>query len=140
MKLRDQVTGMLDQDGFLFLTNHVLKIVERNRNTMMLLRLDILSGGAAEDGTTGRGLNVVADVIVKTFRGSDVKARVGDTRFVVLALDAAPESQGLLEGRLQSAFAVYNKKAEGDARLEVAISATVFEGGARVTAQSLLAD
>ena len=133
--LRDDATGLLSRSGFLFLTEHLIKIAARGGHGLLLLSLGLRKGAASEGSVPA----ALTDLLVKSFRGSDVKARVAPDEFVVLAIDAPTGTARMLTERLRRTIDAYNRSVPGNQRLDVDIGMTAYESGASATPEDLLA-
>jgi diguanylate cyclase (GGDEF)-like protein len=93
--LTDQLTGVLNRRGFETVAEYVMRSAERTgtRLVAFFFDLDGLKRANDELGHEAGSLMIqrFADLLVVTFRKSDVVARVGGDEFVVLA-PALPES------------------------------------------------
>src|SRR2546425_4561449 len=58
-----------------------------------------------------RALVMTADVLKKTFRESDIIARIGGDEFAVLAIDASDDSVTSMTARLRETLKTYNAEA-----------------------------
>ncbi len=134
--LRDEKTGLLSRSGFLFLTEHLVKIAERGGHGMLLISLGVeTSDGLPPD----EGAALLAEMVVRGYRGSDIKARVSDTEVVVLAIDAPSGTARLLTDRLRKSIDGYNRTVEAPRRLAATLGVTVIEAGKPHAPEDLLA-
>jgi diguanylate cyclase (GGDEF)-like protein len=102
--LQDEMTGLPNRRGFLFLAQQHVKIARRQRRKMHLLFVDIDNLKGIND-THGHAVGdawlvEVAQSLRVTFRVSDLFARWGGDEFLVLALDTKEGSGDLLWRRL----------------------------------------
>lgn len=134
--LRDEKTGLLSRSGFLFLTEHLVKIAERGGHGMLLISL----GAEKSDGMSeGEGAEVLAEMVVRGYRGSDIKARVSDSEVVVLAIDAPSGTARLLTDRLRKSIDTHNKAVQPARRLAASLGVAVIEPGRPHSPEDLLA-
>ncbi len=104
LALIDVLTGLYNRRGFLTYTEHLLKLSNRTQRGLILIYADLDNMKQIND-TLGheqgdRALVSTAEVLKKTFRHSDVIARVGGDEFAILALEAKAESLDALRKRL----------------------------------------
>ncbi|MEJ2670870.1 MAG: sensor domain-containing diguanylate cyclase [Deltaproteobacteria bacterium] len=89
--LVDELTGLYNRRGFFTLASHQFKLTKRRHQGMVLLFAD-LDGLKAINDTLGhlagdQALIEVAGLMRRTFRESDILARIGGDEFVVLILE-----------------------------------------------------
>jgi diguanylate cyclase (GGDEF)-like protein len=110
--LRDPVTGLYIRDGFLSLGARALDAAKRNLSTLILLCIRIENQTSVRSefglGTEEISLRDVAAVLTGSFRRTDIVARLGESEFAALAVDAAEPSGPVLCQRLQKRIAVLN--------------------------------
>jgi diguanylate cyclase (GGDEF)-like protein/PAS domain S-box-containing protein len=112
MALSDDLTGLHNRRGFTALAEHQLKRTERSGTTLLLVFADLddlkeindTHGHAAGD----RALAGFAAVLRKTFRGSDILARIGGDEFAVLTTETPEADDRTLTARLQVNLDAHN--------------------------------
>ncbi|MGH9741691.1 MAG: GGDEF domain-containing protein [Candidatus Acidiferrum sp.] len=125
--LRDQVTGLYNRDGFATLGTRSMETALRSGGTLVLLCavLENYSCLQEESGTRGseQAVRETADVISSCFRRSDFVARLGETLFAALAVDAAEPSARVLRQRVESRLAIHNQSRQpwGSLMLRVSV-------------------
>lgn len=105
LALCDELTGLLNRRGFLFLASQQLKLAARNGCGSILFFCDVDKlkqindqfGHAAGD----QALIRTARLLKKTFRRSDIVARFGGDEFVALALETKRYGEITIEQRLR---------------------------------------
>jgi diguanylate cyclase len=111
--LRDPVTGLYIRDGLHTLGARAMETARHNRGTMVLLcaLLENFTAIRDESGSaaTDRAMQEIADILVATFRRTDLLARLGDSQFAALAMDATEPTAAILEQRLGQRIAAANK-------------------------------
>ena len=112
LSLTDELTGLNNRRGFMILANGLLKFARRANHPICLLYIDMDSLKQIND-TFGHAhgdtaLNHFANILTKTFRDSDVVARMGGDEFAVLTIDATEGSLDVIQARLQSNVDAYN--------------------------------
>ena len=109
--LTDALTGVLNRRGFDTVADYVVRVARRNGTpiTAFFFDLDDLKGVNDAYGHNVGSLLIrrFAELLVATFRASDLVARVGGDEFVVLA-SAPTTSLAVLAERLQAAVAETN--------------------------------
>ena len=91
LALHDQLTGLYNRRGFEIMTLQQLKLSARTKREMILFLVDIDEMKKINDayGHPQGDLAIAsaAEILKKTFRESDILARIGGDEFAVLALE-----------------------------------------------------
>jgi len=108
MAILDDLTGLYNRRGFMALATQHLKQAKRAKRQALVIFAD-LNGLKRINDTHGhadgdRALIAAAEVFNRTFRDSDVVARVGGDEFAILAVEADDQSVEAIKARLQSAL------------------------------------
>jgi diguanylate cyclase (GGDEF)-like protein/PAS domain S-box-containing protein len=115
LSFMDELTGIYNRRGFITVAERQLKIAKRMERESVLLFIDLDNMKWINDnlghleGDTA--LLLTADILKRTFRDSDIIARVGGDEFVVLAIEAQRRSVRTITRRLQENIDVNNTKA-----------------------------
>ena len=112
LSLTDELTGLNNRRGFMILANGLLKFARRANHPLCLIYIDMDSLKSIND-TYGHvhgdtSLTHFAQILTRTFRESDVIARMGGDEFAVLTIDAKEGSIKIIQERLQSNVDTYN--------------------------------
>lgn len=123
MAILDDLTGLYNRRGFMALANQHLKQAKRAKRQALIIFAD-LDGLKRINDTHGhadgdRAIIAAAEVFNRTFRDSDVVARVGGDEFAILAIEADHESIEIIKERLQEALKIANR---GNAPYELSVS------------------
>ena len=126
LSLTDPLTNLYNRRGFLHLAEQQLKVAARLNKRVFLLYSDVDDLKRIND-TFGhkegdRVLADVATILRKSFRDSDIVARIGGDEFVVLAMEAARVSSEVFTKRLQEKLDLYNSRPEVQGRYRLALS------------------
>ncbi len=105
----DEMTGLYNRRGFLFLAEQQLLLAKRSNRNILIFYADLdhlkqindLLGHHAGD----QAIIHAAEAINKTFRNSDIKARLGGDEFIILAIEAHKSDTQNLISRLQHKLA-----------------------------------
>ena len=148
MKLRaaslvDDLTGLHNRRGFLTLARWQLKLAARTKRSLTLLFIDLDDMKRIND-THGhpqgdQALLDVANILKKTFRESDVVARIAGDEFAVLAADAHVASAGTLVARIERNLKDHNDTAGRDYHLSISIGTTSYDPEQPCSIEELLA-
>jgi len=110
--LRDPVTGLYTRDGFLTLGMRAMENAKRKDSTLVLLclRIENLATIRAEfgPGAEESSLRKIGGLLAGSFRRTDVVARLGESQFAALAIDAVEPSAPVLCQRLERRIAALN--------------------------------
>jgi diguanylate cyclase (GGDEF)-like protein len=126
LSLADPLTGLYNRRGFLHLGEQQLKIASRLNKRVFLLFSDVDNLKRINDSfghkEGDRVLADVASILRKSFRDSDIVARMGGDEFVVLAMEAARVNSEMFVKRLQEKLEHYNMRPESQDRYTLSLS------------------
>ncbi|HSJ13170.1 MAG TPA: diguanylate cyclase [Longimicrobiales bacterium] len=149
----DELTGLLNRRGFFLLAEQQRRVARRRRADLLLLYIDIDDFKRINDSFGHHeGDRVLADMghLLRTcYRDSDIMARVGEDfellarmggdEFVVLAVDAGEQNEGVLTMRLSERLAEYNAGRPEAARISLSVGALRVAPEPETTIDALLA-
>ena len=121
----DELTGLYNRQGFTTLAQQHVRLAHRQETPLVLVNVDVKSMGAIntthgyEAGDTA--LMRTAELLKRTFRSSDILARINGDEFAILALDVPAEKIDGVSARIKHAFARANVLGELPFHLEVSI-------------------
>ena len=140
--LRDSFTGLYIRDGFLTLGKRAIETAKRRKSTLVLLcmRIDNLAALRAGHGPIAveSSLREVAALLAGGFRGTDIIARLGESQFAALAVDAAEPSAPVLCQRMEKRIAVFNRERGPRGPLELRICARCWSPKEAITFSEFL--
>jgi diguanylate cyclase (GGDEF)-like protein len=126
LALTDDLTCLFNRRGFFAAATQQLKLAHRNAQGLLLFFCDVDNLKKINDcyGHQQGDLALIqaADALEKTFRTSDVLARIGGDEFAVLAFEASNHNQELILRRLEK---VLKKSNPNEARYKLSFSAGV---------------
>lgn len=104
LALTDELTGLYSRRGFMVLARQQMKMARRMKQRVLLLYCDV-DGLKGVNDRFGHhegdlALRKVAAVLRRTFRDSDVIARIGGDEFTVFALETAEYREADILARL----------------------------------------
>lgn len=110
--LRDPVTGLYVRDGFLKLGSHIMDTARDRQGTLVLLcgtfeNLEPIRKEFGENAAQS-SLREIATLLVRCFRRTDLLARIGESQFAALAVDAIEPSAPVLLQRLRKRLEAFN--------------------------------
>jgi two-component system cell cycle response regulator len=113
LSLTDELTGLCNRRRFFVLTEQCLKVAVRTRKRPLLLFIDMDDLKWINDHyghhEGDQALIGLASILKKTFRESDIIARIGGDEFVVL-LESTDENSEIMITRLHENVRDYNAK------------------------------
>jgi diguanylate cyclase (GGDEF)-like protein len=129
--LLDPLTGLANRDGLLAQAAQLWRAPSRLRKgaTLLYLVLDGLADLSAAAGPAAgdRALVETAEALRETFRGADLRARVGAADFVVLAVGAPEPTAPILTARLEDTLQAYNARGERPVPLVLQVGAAHYD-------------
>jgi diguanylate cyclase (GGDEF)-like protein len=142
LAILDELTGLYNRRGFMALANQHLKQAKRSKRRALVIFAD-LNGLKRINDTHGhadgdRALIAAADVFNRTFRDSDVVARVGGDEFAILAIEADANHLNNIRSRLQQALDVVNRGNLHPFELSVSIGVVSFDPEQHNTVEELM--
>lgn len=140
--LRDPATGLYIRDGFLTLGSHIMETAKDRGGTLVLLcaRLENLESIRKKFGQNAAefSLREIATLLTRSFRRTDLLARIGESQFAALAVDAIEPSAPVLLQRLRKRLEALNSANGRWGPLELRMAARFWAGrGARTFAEFL---
>jgi diguanylate cyclase (GGDEF)-like protein len=125
--LRDSLTGLYTRDGLLALGARAMETARRHGSTLVLLCLRIgnLLAVRAAFGPNAEQSSVreFASLLAHSFRRTDIVARLGESQFAALAVNAIEPSGPVLCQRVERRIAVLNRELGSRGPLEVRLNA-----------------
>jgi diguanylate cyclase (GGDEF)-like protein len=131
LSITDELTSLHNRRGFLSLAEQQLKISDRTGRRVILFFAD-LDGMKQINDTLGhemgdKALVEVASILKKTFRTSDIVARMGGDEFVVLAIDPETADPEMLVNRMQNQVDAYNSRENRQYRLSISVGYAAYD-------------
>jgi diguanylate cyclase (GGDEF)-like protein len=129
--LKDELTGLNNRRGFFVLAQQQIKLAKRKKMGFYLLFAD-LDGMKWINDNLGhhegdKALKEIADVFRKTFRESDIIARIGGDEFAILAIEAQKNSVETLSDRLQKRLKDFNEEQKYGFELSLSIGVAYYD-------------
>ncbi len=144
LSLVDNLTDLHNRRGFFHLGNQQLKVAARTGSPVMLLFADVDGMKRINDElghqAGDQALIETARVLERTFRGSDIIARIGGDEFAVLAVDAPAGSEGEVQDRLRQSLTEQNAAAERPFTLSLSEGWALYDPDNPRTIDELLAE
>jgi diguanylate cyclase (GGDEF)-like protein len=128
--LRDEATGLHNRDGFRALTAKHVQSAQKSGGQLVLISVKVknLKEIEAEFGHSGSqgAIREAAKLLNRSFRRTDLVARIGEEEFAILAADAAEPSVSIIRQRLESRLAACNRAREPWGAIEMQFTATFW--------------
>jgi diguanylate cyclase (GGDEF)-like protein/putative nucleotidyltransferase with HDIG domain/PAS domain S-box-containing protein len=141
--LADELTGLYNRRGFIFLAQQQLKLANRTKMGMLLLFADFNNLKWIND-TLGHhkgdlALIETANILKETFREPDIIARIGGDEFVVLATEVRKDSAQILISRLKENLDTLNARGRRSYKLSLSMGITRYDPESPCSIDELLA-
>ena len=141
LSLIDELTGLYNRRRFLVLTEQYLKQSARIKKKLLLLFIDMDNLKWINDhhghNEGDQALKDFANILKKTFRESDIVARIGGDEFVVL-LESKDENGEIVLTRLDENIKHYNAKKSRHYDLSISVGTTQFDPKYPISIDELL--
>jgi diguanylate cyclase (GGDEF)-like protein len=141
LSLTDELTALYNRRRFFLLTEQCLKMALRTKKRQLLLFIDMDDLKWINDhyghNEGDHALIGLANILKKTFRESDIIARIGGDEFVVLS-ETADENGEILMTRLYENIRDYNARASQRYKLSISIGTARFDPEHPVSIDELL--
>jgi diguanylate cyclase (GGDEF)-like protein/PAS domain S-box-containing protein len=125
LSITDELTGLYNRRGFLTLAEQQIKVANREKKKAVILYADLDDFKEINDKYGHKeGDNVLIEmtnILRKSFRDSDIIARIGGDEFVILAMETPITSIEMLTARLKLNLKSYNAKADKSYQLSISI-------------------
>ncbi|MDQ6718124.1 MAG: GGDEF domain-containing protein, partial [Gemmatimonadota bacterium] len=142
LALTDELTGLHNRRAFLSLSEHALKIAQRNHTECLLFYADVDGLKRINDSLghhIGSAMIAEAAVMLRTvFRDSDIIARVGGDEFAVLAIANPVANADILLNRLSTKLSSFNNSQDRPYTLSLSVGVAHFKPGSGSSVQQLM--
>ena len=143
LAILDDLTGLYNRRGFLALAGQHLKAARRSKRHALVLFADLNNLKQIND-TLGhkdgdQALIDAAHIFNRTFRDSDVVARVGGDEFAILAIETDKDHLETIRSRLDSALQLANTDRARPFELSISMGAAAFDPTRNDSVEELLA-
>ncbi|MGQ9702203.1 MAG: sensor domain-containing diguanylate cyclase [bacterium] len=131
LSFTDELTGLYNRRGFLTLAEHQLKIAHRAKKSIILLFIDMdnLKDINDEFGHImgDQALINTTKILKKTFRESDIIARIGGDEFVILTLEIQKTSGYAFYYRLKRSLNAFNDMSHLPFKISLSVGWSYYE-------------
>jgi two-component system, cell cycle response regulator len=131
MAFDDELTGLRNRRGFSTLGNKQLQIAQRRGDSIVLFFMD-LDGLKWINDNLGHqegdlAITDMADILMATFRQSDIIGRLGGDEFAVITLDTPGGLMDMLTERLQRMIDAHNSTAGRKFTLACSVGSVIWD-------------
>ncbi len=131
LSFTDELTGLYNRRGFMTLAEHQMRIAQRANKPILLLFIDMDNLKDINDefghAMGDQVLVWTTKILKKTFRGSDIIARIGGDEFVVLTLEIKKTKGERLYQRLHKSIEVFNQSAQLPFRISLSAGWSYYD-------------
>ncbi len=131
LSITDDLTGLYNRRGFLTFAEHHIKTAERRKERVLLILVDLDGVKQINDeyghNIGDQALIDAAQLIKRTFRSTDVTARISGDEFVVVTTDADGNGEEAIEKRLKENLAQHNSQTAKPYRLSFSYGIAKFD-------------
>ena len=141
--ITDELTGLLNRRGFLIFAEKQRSIANRNKKNFSLLFLDLDEMKRINDEFGHRegdqALMDISTILKKTFRVSDIIARIGGDEFAVLITEPpSPTIEKTVAEHIQDNLRVHNERTEKGYRLSISMGIVHYDSAQPCQIEALL--
>lgn len=139
----DNLTSLYNRRGFVTLADPHVRLAQRVKGRFLVVSVDVAglaainAASSFDEGDTV--LRNVAEILRRTFRDSDILARLEGGAYMALALDAPEEKAPIITARLQQQVSGYNEQTIRAYTLVLHAGVAAFDPGAGSTIEDLMA-
>lgn len=142
LSITDDLTGLYNRRGFLAFADHHVKAAERRKDQVLLILIDLDGLKQINDAyghnVGDQALIDAAQLIKRTFRNSDVTARISGDEFVVLTTDSDGNGEDAVKRRIKENLDSYNSRTAKPYRLSLSYGIAKFDPRVPSTIDRLL--
>ncbi|MEO0161972.1 MAG: diguanylate cyclase [candidate division WOR-3 bacterium] len=142
LSFTDELTGLYNRRGFLTLAEHQLRIAQRTQKSLLLLFMDMDNlkdiNDAFGHAMGDQALIHTALILKRTFRESDLIARIGGDEFVVLTLEIKKTRGQEFYERLYRRLEAFNESGHLPFKISLSAGWSYYHPRRPVTITSLL--
>lgn len=139
----DNLTGLYNRRGFVTLADPHVRLAQRVKGRFLVVSVDIAglaainTASSYDEGDTV--LRDTAELLRRTFRDSDILARLEGGAYMAFAVDAPAEKAPIILGRLEQQVTGYNQQTLRAYTLTLRAGVAAFEADGGGTIEDLMA-
>jgi len=124
--ITDPLTGLMNRRGFFNFAEKQIEIFKRSKRNLTVLFLDLNGLKEINDNfghnAGDQALLDTADILRKTFRSSDIIARIGGDEFTVLIIDPqSPDIEKIISSKIKNNLTIHNEKMKREYNLSASM-------------------
>jgi two-component system cell cycle response regulator len=131
MSITDELTGLLNRRGFFAIAQQQLKVAKRVKGKLALAFADMDDFKSINDRwghqKGDEALTAMAGIFRRSFRDSDLIARISGDEFALLLLDTHEENADIIFRRLRKNINVFNSRSEAMFTLSLSIGMAHYD-------------
>ncbi len=131
LSITDDLTGLYNRRGFLAFADHHVKAAERRKERVLLVLIDLDGLKQVNDAfghnVGDQALIDAAQLIKRTFRHSDVTARISGDEFVVVTTDSDGNGEEAIKRRIDENLHNFNSMTAKPYRLSLSYGIAKFD-------------
>jgi diguanylate cyclase (GGDEF)-like protein len=140
--MKDNLTGLYNQRGFITLVEQQLKIAKRQKKESFFIFADVDHLKRINDSFGhAKGDQVLMDIaatLKRSFRESDIVARIGGDEFAIAMLDCGKGHLDLVKGRFKENIEAHNQKTKEPYRIELSMGFVACKPNDRLNLHELI--
>ncbi len=141
--ITDELTGLLNRRGFLIFAEKQRSIANRNKKNFSLIFLDLDEMKRINDEFGHRegdmALISVSNILKKTFRASDIIARIGGDEFAILITEPlSTKIEKTVAEHIQDNLKIHNEQTEKGYRLSLSMGMVHYDAEQPCNVEALL--
>jgi diguanylate cyclase (GGDEF)-like protein/PAS domain S-box-containing protein len=142
--ITDELTGLLNRRGFLIFAQKHFEVAKRSKRPFSILYLDLNEMKKINDEfghkEGDQALIDISNILKKSFRGSDIIARIGGDEFTVLISEPARfDFEKTIAQHIQENLRVHNEQTEKGYKLSGSMGMVHYDPEQPSTVEELLA-
>ena len=142
LTLTDDLTGLYNRRGFFTMVEHTLATTRRSGESSLLFYAD-LDGLKLINDTYGHyegsaAIKTTAEILGRTFRNSDIVARIGGDEFAILAQNASENESAIILDRLKENFRTANSDESQPYPLSLSVGIVLVDSRNRLSLDELI--
>ncbi len=142
LSVTDELTGLYNRRGFFTLAEQQLKLANRSKKGIYLLYADVNllkkindTYGHAEGD---RALKIIASILKKNYRESDIIARIGGDEFVIIPVGTADDKIEVIRNRFYKKLDEYNENRDHEYPITISIGLSFYDPSNPITLEELI--
>jgi diguanylate cyclase (GGDEF)-like protein/PAS domain S-box-containing protein len=143
LTLKDELTHLFNRPTFIRFGEHQLDLGQRMKKQMVVLRVRLLGLPEIKQRFGSKSLDAavqdLAGILVKTFRKSDLLARIAEDEFAVLAVNSLGIYQSVIVSRLKDNLVAFCSSEQRPYPLQICCGTSWFDPEAPRDMEALLA-